>query len=56
MDHKYPIEFTLNNNKRFEDDADEERFQIAKIDDEEYLVFTFSLVKIAMAMDEAKLF
>ena len=56
LDHRYPVEFTLNENKRYEDDSTEERYQIQKINDQEYLVFVFSLVKIALSMDEAELF
>ncbi len=53
-DHKYASEFTLNQLKRYEDDPDQRRFVIEKDDSgEEYLVFTFSLVKNALAMDEA---
>ncbi|CDW84210.1 UNKNOWN [Stylonychia lemnae] len=56
LDHRYPVEFTLNENKRYEDDQDEVRYEIKQIDDKEYLVFIFSLVKVAFAMDEAQLF
>ena len=55
-DHKYSSEFTLDANKRYSDDPLEERYMIDKVADEEYLVFIVSLVKVAMAMDESKLF
>eukprot|EP00347_Sterkiella_histriomuscorum_P017432 403349391 len=56
LDHRYPVEFTLNQQKRYEDDQNEERYEIKRIGDEEYLVFSFSLVKIAYAMDETQYF
>ena len=58
LDHKYASEFTLNQNKRYEDDPNQEKYEIVKTaaDGEEYLVFVFSLVKVALAMDEAEMF
>lgn len=56
LDHRYPAEFTLNANKRYDDDESETHYMIQRVDDEEYLVFTFSLVKVALAMDEVTFF
>lgn len=52
-DHRYVMEFELTGNKRYADDADQKRYLIAKEGDEEFLVFVFSIVKVAFAMDEA---
>ena len=55
-DHKYTTEFTLDPNRRYTDDPNQERFEIAQANDEEYLVFHLSVVKVSFAMDEAKFF
>ena len=47
------MEFTLDGNKRYEDDPYQERYFIAQEGDEEFLLFTFSVVKVAYALDEA---
>lgn len=52
-DHRYVMEFELTASKRYADDADQKRYLIAKEGDEEFLVFVFSIVKVAFAMDEA---
>ena len=30
LDHRYPVEFTLNDNKRYDDDSNEQRYEILK--------------------------
>lgn len=55
-DHKYASEFSLDQNKRFSDDPQQERYAIETIKDEEYLVFLLSIVKVAFAVDEAQFF
>lgn len=55
-DHRYGVEFSLNENLRYKDDPNIERYEIVKIDGKEYLVFVVSLVKVAFAMDEAMFF
>ena len=47
------MEFALDGNKRYEDDPYQERYFIAQEGDEEFLLFTFSVVKVAYALDEA---
>jgi hypothetical protein len=51
-DHRYVMEFALDANRRFEDDPYQERYFIAQEGDEEYLLFVFSVVKVAFALDE----
>ncbi len=47
------MEFSLDRSKRYSDDAASKRYHIAREGDEEFLVFVFSIVKVAFAMDEA---
>jgi hypothetical protein len=50
------MEFALDGNKRYEDDPYQERYFIAQEGDEEYLMFVFSVVKVAYALDEASFY
>lgn len=47
------MEFSLDANKRYDDDPYQERYFIAQEGDEEFLLFIFSVVKVAYALDEA---
>jgi hypothetical protein len=53
LDHKYAQTFSLDASLRYEDDPRQEKYEIATIDGKEHLVFVFSVVKVALAMDEA---
>ena len=55
-DHRYPAQFGLDENKRYNDDPLQDKYLIERRGDEEYLVFMLSLVKIAIPLDEAKFF
>jgi hypothetical protein len=49
-------EFELDSNKRYKDDPNKEIYEIRKIGDESYFVLIAAAVKIALAMDESKMF
>lgn len=53
-DHRYGAEFKLDAQKRYSDDSDQAKFEIGTSNNEQFLVFVLSLVKIAYPMDEAK--
>ena len=55
-DNSESIEFAVDENKRYKDDPKGEKYEIAKIDGEEYFVFVFSLFHIAFPVDEAAFF
>ena len=55
-DHRYSVFFSLNENKRYQDDVEMKAYEVIKESGKEYLVFTLSLVKVALAMDEAEMF
>jgi len=55
-DNSESIEFAVDENKRYKDDPRGEKYEIAKIDGEEYYVFVFSLFHVAFPVDEAAFF
>ena len=55
-DVRKAAEFYLNDNLRYSDDPNEEIYEIKEIDNVKYFVFTFSLVHIALPVDEALFF
>jgi hypothetical protein len=52
-DHRYASEFKLNSERSYEDDVDGSIYEIRNIEDDSYLVFTMTVVKVSHAMDEA---
>jgi hypothetical protein len=55
-DNSESIEFAVDENKRYKDDPKGEKYEIVKIDGEEYFVFVFSLFHVAFPVDEVAFF